>query len=821
MDTIIHDLKYALRQLGRSPAFTAVAALTLAVGIGANTALFALVEAIFVRPLPGVRGGAGLVWISPYSKRSGHALQLSYPDFRDFRDSSGVFAGAAAFGNSDLSLSAGGQPVRVRGAIVDGNYFDVLGVRMAKGRGFSVEESRTPNTHAVAIVSYRMWQERLGADVSVVGRKITVNGLAFTVVGVAPERFNGVEHEELIEIYVPMMMQRRAIPQRGDMLEGRGTWWLKAVGRLKNDVPLERAQSAVATVAQRLAKADSTDHADVGATVQPVTGGLSPDSGEDVYAVAALASAATGLILLICCANVSNMLLARAVGRRREIGVRLSLGASRRRVVQQLLTEAALLSIAAAGTGVLIAFWATDLLSKVIPAPLEMTPDRNTVLFAAAAAVITGILFGVVPALHATRGDLTSALKDSAVGHDRRRARLQNGFVIAQISLSLVLLAMSSMFLSSLYRSTKLDVGFEATSHVLAASFDLGMQGYTPEQAGTFVKALEVQAAALPTVVDVAFTNNVPMGERRIGTDIVLDPSELPPDASGGQNRTNGGPSVFENVVSPGFFKTLGIGIARGRNFAATDVPSSETVVIVSEDLARSAWGAADAIGKHISVRGPAGPFLTVVGVAREALTAGVSERRRPTLYRAQTQLPNVRDLTILLRSSGDASLLAGDVRRAVVGLDPNLPLYDVQTLGQYRRDRTSETRLGTSLLGVIGTLALILACIGVYSVIAFSVGQRTREIGLRLALGAVGPQVIALFLRDGARLTLVGLGVGLALSAGLAKVLSAAFVGVSAVDSLAFVLVAVILAVVAGIASWIPARRAAGVDPMVALRAE
>jgi len=475
METFIQDFKYAIRQLLRTPGFTAVAVLTLAVGIGANTALFTMLEAIFVRPLPGVNADERLVWIAPFDKRRGHAVNLSYPDFVAYRNAE-VFEDAAAFDRTEFSLSTGGTPVRVRGGIVSGSFFKLIGVRMERGRGFTPEEDRTPGSHPVAVISFRMWQERLGADPAVVGRKLIVNGTPVTVVGVTPERFNGIEHEEPLEIWMPIMMQAMAMPQNGNMLDSPNTWWLKAIGQLKPGVSFEQAKAAVATIGARIAHADSIEHGDVATTVARISGGVTPNTGQDVLPVAVLAAAATGLILLICCANVSNMLLARAVGRRREISVRLSLGASRARVVRQLLTEAAVLALAAGAAGLLIAQWATDLLTRAIPVPISVSPDRATIAFTIAAALVTGVVFSLVPSLHATRGDLAAALKDSMVGRDRRRSRLQNGFVVTQLSLSLVLLVTAGMFLSSLYRSTKRDVGFEATSRVLAASFDLGLQ---------------------------------------------------------------------------------------------------------------------------------------------------------------------------------------------------------------------------------------------------------------------------------------------------------------------------------------------------------
>ena len=814
METFIQDFKYAIRQLVRTPGFTAIAVLTLAVGIGANTALFTMLEAIFIRPLPGVNADERLVWIAPHDKRRGHAVNLSYPDFVAYRNAE-VFEDAAAFDRTEFSLSTGGTPVRVRGGIVSGSFFKLIGVRMERGRGFTPEEDRTPGSHPVAVISFRMWQERLGADPGVVGRRLIVNGTPVTVVGVTPERFNGIEHEEPLEIWMPIMMQAMAMPQNGNMLDSPNTWWLKAIGQLKPGVSFEQAKAAVATIGARIAQADSINHGDVATTVAHISGGVTPNTGQDVLPVAVLAAAATGLILLICCANVSNMLLARAVGRRREISVRLSLGASRSRVVRQLLTEAAVLALGAGAAGLLIAQWATDLLTRAIPVPMQVSPDRATIAFTVAAALVTGVVFSLVPSLHATRGDLASALKDSIVGRDRRRSRLQNGFVVTQLSLSLVLLVTAGMFLSSLYRSTKLDVGFEATSRVLAASFDLGLQSYTPERSTTFVDALEERVRAIPGVIDVGVTNNVPMGERRIGAGVALDPRET----SGAVTRESG--DVYDNIVRPGFFKTLGIGIVRGRDFATTDRFEGEKVAIVSEDFARRAWPNSDPIGKHISEEGPEGPFMTVIGVVREALTYGVSERRRPTVYRSQLQFPNARELTLLVRSTGDAALLTRPVTQAIHALDANLPVFGVETLAQYRRDRLSEPTLGSAMLAVVGGLALLLACVGVYSVIAFAVGQRTKEIGLRIALGAAHEQVIAMFVRQGARLIGIGLAVGLVMSGVMVSLLSASFAGIAVIDGLAFVGVAALLALVGAGASWIPARRAARVDPMVALRAE
>jgi len=816
MDTFAQDVRYSLRQLGRTPAFSAIAVLTLAIGIGANTALFTFASAMFVRPLPGVRDDGRLVWIAPIDAHSRRPFQMSYPDFLDYRDSSTVFDQMAAFANAEFSLSGGDVPVRVLGQIVSGDFFSLLGVRMARGRAFVAEEDAAPGTRPVAVISDHLWRDRFGADAGIIGRKIVLDGSPFTIVGVAPPRFAGGDLADRVrDVWVPLAMQPRVMPDLP--LADRGTWWLAAMGKLKPGVSIARAQAAVATIAARIAARDSANHANVSAAVFAVRGGIEPKDAQQIAPVAVLASVATGLILLICCANVSNMLLGRAVGRRREIAVRLSLRATRGRVVRQLLTESVLLAVAASTCGMILAAWATDTLAAALLPTVDTSTERHTILFAIVAATVTGLLFGLVPALHATRGDYASALKESTLGFDRRRSRLQGAFVVAQISLSLVLLVASGMFLDGLFRAAGADVGFEATSRVLATSFDLGMQGYSAERAGPFVTNLERAAAALPGATDVSVTSVVPLGNTRNGTSITLDPNDK--DRALNLPSTSG--DVYDNVVRPGFFRTLGIALVAGRDFASTDAAGSPGVAIVSEDFAKRSWPGADPIGKRISTNGEKGPYLTVIGVARTVLTFGLGERLRPIVYRSQLQFPEARDLTLLVRSSGNATLLAPAVRRVIHGLDPNLPIYGVESLGQYRRARLSDMAIGSSLLGIIGALAVSLASVGLYAVVAFSVGQRNREIGIRIALGAAQRQVVRLFVRQGLRLSAVGLLLGIGLSVALARVLASAFVGVASAGMATFAAIAALVVGVTILASWIPARRAATVDPMVALRSD
>jgi predicted permease len=815
------DLRYAVRQLTRSPGFTLVVVLTLAIGIGANTALFSLGSAILAKPLREVGRPDRLTWIAPVS-RSGQVQQMSHPAYVAYRDAAGaVFSGVAAIASGNFSIAGDAGPMRVNGAYVTANYFTVLQTHLLRGRSFAPDEDASPGGNPVAVIGERLWRERFNAREDMVGAAVSINGRFFSVVGIAPAAFNGHFHSERLDIWAPLSMVGATVSDRSRLLGAPGSRWLTAVGRLADGKTVAEATAPMAAVAARLRSSDSIAYREVAtARLFPASTGMRPNDMQDVAPVATLAAAVTLLVLLIACANVSNLLLSRAASRRREIGVRLSLGASRGRVIRQLLAEAVMLAAAGAAVGFVIALWATSILASIIPAPLDVRPDWRVLMFTAAAAVVTGIGFGVVPALHATRADLAAVLKDAVVGVDRRRSRLQNGFVVAQLSLSLVLLTMAGMFLGSLYKASHMDVHFDASDRVIAASFDMTLQGYDSASARDFLSRTRAAVVTLPGVRTASMADRPPMGNGRVSVEVFAVGRPAP----FGTASVPRGHGAYYSAIDPGFFATVGIPLVRGREFNVSDVAGAARVAIVSEIYARMIWADTNPVGRQITIDAYRGDPITVVGVAREAFTVGIQrqlEEPMPMVYRPLRQGPALRAVTVLLRADRDARPLAGPLYATFARLDPNLPLTRVQTLAAYRRDQSDESRLGSTLLAIFGGLALLLATVGIYAVMAFSVAQRRREIGVRVALGAAGSQIVRLFVGQALRLASIGILIGLAMSAAAAQLLATSFLGLSLADAIPVAAVSLVLGISALGASWLPARRASRVDPMLALRSD
>jgi len=817
MNTIWQDLRYGARMLIKKPGFTFIAVLTLALGIGANTAIFGVVDRLLVRLLP-VGEPERLVNLIGRDEKGKEDTSFSYPIYADYRDQNDVFDGLLAYSETPLNLSESGQSERVIGVLVSGNYFDVLGVRPALGRAFLPEEDRTPGTHPVAVVSYGLWQRRFGADPKLVGRTITLNTYSFTVIGVAPAEFRGVRRGLSPDVYVPMQMIAQAWPARKpDDLNNRNFSWLNLMGRLKPGATRAQAQTAMSALSSRIMQ------------VQPNTwplialeDGSQGETGRvtELRTPLKLLMATVALVLLIACVNVANLLLARAQTRGREMAVRLAVGASRYRLIRQLLTESLLLSLLGGLFGVLLAAWLTDALAAYSPptggsAPplLDARLDWRVLTFAATLSLVTGLLFGLVPAWQSSKPNLTVALKEESGAAGSGRARLRGALVSAQIALSLVVLVCAGLCVRSLRNLQRIDAGFDAAK-VSVMGLNLSLNGYKEEQGLQFYANLLERVSALPGVEAASLARIVPLGGNGMRMSVGIE----------GYTPADDRPINFDmNLVGPRYCATMKLPLAAGREFTANDNAAGQRVVIINEAAARAYWPNQNPLGKHLMIgspgRGNPQP-VEIIGVVGDSRYRALTETFRPgmLLPAAQNYTP---DLSLHLRSAGDPAALIESVRRELRALDPQLPAARIRTLEEQRRNSLYSERVTALLLAAFGGLALLLAALGIYGVMAYSVTQRTREVGIRMALGAGAGDVLRLMLRQGAWLIVAGVALGVAGALAATRLIRSFLYEVSVTDPLTFVVAALLLAGVALLACWIPARRATKVDPMIALRCE
>ena len=831
MERLIQDVRYGVRMLLKNPGFTFIAVLALALGIGANTAIFSLVNATLLVRLP-VAEPEKLVYV--FSGSAGNVF--SYPDYSEMRDRNEVFDGMIAWGGIAASLNSDDQTDLVTGAIVTGNFFEVLGVRAERGRLISPEDDREPGAHPVAVISHRLWQSRFGGSPSVVGQQLLLNGQGFTVIGVAPQGFEGAEQGRTRDLYVPMMMQAVMRPPRAgysgemnpDLLKVRRNRWLDSIGRLKSGVTREQAQAALAVIAKQQEEAYPESNKGRGVTLTPVNEGDPTQRGQ-VVSVATLLMMVVGAVLLIACANVANLLLSRAAGRRKEIAVRLAVGANRWRLVRQLLTESVLLAALGGGAGLLLAWWTVDALKALPPPPgaLPITPDfaidLRVLAFTGALSLLTGVVFGLAPALRASRPDLVPALKDEAFvpGERGRRFNLRNMLVVAQVALSLVLLITAGLFLRSLRQAQAIDPGFDAHK-VLTVPLNVNLLRYTKPQGREFYRQVVERVEGLPGVESASLARVVALSGGSSVRSLLIE-GRPGPEASGrseGSGAAAGDNSVNSNVVGLKYFRTMGIPLARGRDFDAGDDEDRPRVVVVNEAFARRHFGAEEALGKRLSFGGPEGPWHEIVGVVRDSKYLTLGERPASVAYLPLRQNHET-GVTLHVRAPADAAGLAAAVRREVQSLEKNLPVTNVRPLSEWLDNSLYAARMGAVLLGVFGALALLLAGVGLYGVMSFSVARRIRELGIRMALGARSTDVFSLVLREGMALVGIGVALGLLAAAALTRLLASFLYGVSTTDAMTFAGIPVILVGVALLACYVPARRATKVDPMVALRYE
>ncbi|MEJ7811393.1 MAG: ABC transporter permease [Gemmatimonadaceae bacterium] len=805
MNQLLLDLRYAVRTLRKSPGFTLVAALTLALGIGANTAIFSVVNAVLLRPLP---YGEPERLVMAYGKHTQIGREVaSMPDFLDWRAESRGFEALAARAGASYNLTGTGEPERLTGARITANFFRTLRVTPALGRAFLPEEETRAGSR-VAILSYGFWQQRFGARPSIIGETIALSGLPFTVVGIAPRDFRAGPEAD---VWTPLVT---------DTTLGRRSDFLTVIGRLKPGVTIERAQGELVSLMARLA--EQYPQTNVGWSAELVP--LKDEIVGNVRAALLVFMGAVGLVLLIACANVANLTLARAAVRSREIAIRSALGAGRGRLVRQLLTESLLLALLGGALGLVLALWGTDALRTARPALIprldEVGLDARVLGFTLLASLATGALFGVVPALQLARGDLQSSLRSGGrtMSGGTGLASLRGLLVLGEVALSLMLLVGAGLLLRSFDRLQREDPGFDPRN-VLTVSVGLPRARYPQLPVQTaFWARLEEQMARVPGVQAVGLTSAPPLAGSAY-LSFLIDGRPVPaPEAV---------QDVQPFVATPGLFRVLRIPLLHGRAFAESDATGAPRVAVVNREMARRYWPNASPIGSRITLGNPADStsWVTVVGVVGDTRQERLNEKPYPQMYTPLAQSGG-RFMVLAARTSGsgaagDPLALAGAVRQAVKALDAELPLYDVMSLEERVSRSVAQPRISMVLLAIFAGAAMVLAALGIYGLMSFSVAQRTREIGLRMALGARPERVLALVVRQGMTPALAGIAVGLLGAWAASRVIATLLYGVSATDPATYGGVALFLALVALVATYVPARRAARVDPLVAMRSE
>ncbi len=818
---MLQDLRYAIRSTFRNPALTTVIVVSLALGIGANTTIFTLINAIFLRPLP-VGDPQTLAAVYTIMPKSTAYQSMAYLNYKDFRGNMTEFSGLAAYRGVGANMYGGAEPVGIGGQIVSGNYFDVLGVRAAHGRTFVPDEDKTAGAAAVVVIGDGLWKTSFASDPSIVGKNITLNGRPFQVIGIAPPGFKGVQTlGGGTSFWAPIAMHEQfeiGSDAYRSFYTGRNSMSFSVVGRLKPGVSMAQAQQAMKVQAKHLNELYPEID---GRTVELFTlsdAALGIGGRDDLVRSGAMLMGATGLVLLIACGNVASLLLARAMARRKEIAVRLSVGAPRWRLIRQLLTESAVLAFLGGIAGILAAYWGRDLLWSFRPSWMsanfvDLTLEPRVLWFTVALSMSTGLLFGLIPAIQGSRADLVSAIKnqgDTPVrgGRWTLGLDLRSILVIAQVSLSLVALIGAGLFLRSLQEAQRLNPGFQVQSLVVVP-LNPGAQGYSPQRGMEFYRQIMERVRQMPGVQSAGLGEAVPQFNGvSVSRRIFPEGRELPPELK----------SVFVpyDGIWPGYFQALGIPILKGRDITAADREGSEQVAIVNETVARLFWPGQDPIGKRFKHR--LNPnFYRVVGVARDAKYGGLGGPTQPHLYYPVMQYytPN---MTLLVRTASDPQSVIPVIRQMIKEMDSTMPLPTPALMTEVIAGGLWTARLGAILLALFGVIAVLLTSVGIYGVMAYSVTRRTREIGIRIALGAEHWGVLRLVLRQGLKLITLGLAIGLVASLGATRLI-ASLLFVSPTDRGTYIAVSVMLGVVALAASFLPARRAMKVDPLVALR--
>ena len=823
MAGFLGDLRSGLRALTKNRGFTLVAVLSLALGIGANTTVFTLLNAIFLRPLP-VEDPGRLAALFTLETRGPGVLLCSYPNYIDYRDHNTVFSSLLLYTPITISLTGSAEPQDLIGQLVSANYFTTLGVKPAIGRGFLPEEDSSPGASPVAVIGYGIWTRQYGSDPRITSRSIRLNGRPFQIVGVAPKGFLGLAQMTAADVYVPMAMYPQIFPLPGLVLQRRALLF-SAVGRLKPGVNLPQAESGMRSLGQELARQYPKDNANRRVHLIPAAeAAINPKSRSEMVDAGMLLSIVSALVLLIACGNVANLLLARAALRRKEITVRLALGAGRWQLVRQLVTESMLLALAGGLAGLVLARWAAGLLWSLKPpmfdgAGFRLDLDGQVLAFNFLVSLATGIVFGLVPALRATGSDLAKDLKERAgqPGGSGGTWRLRSVLIVVQVALSLVALVGAGLFVRSLQNAGEMDLGFDAP-HLGVVGFNVNDLGYKESRGRDFFQQVLQRAAAVPGVRAVALSKDYPLTVSAART-VLLEGQDNGASGSGSGSGASGtGRTTLTSVVSPGYFPAVAIPLLRGRDFSPLDTRTTPRVVIVNEAAAATFWPGENAIGKRLQFAGEGLP-VEVIGLARNANYRNIGEAPVPLVYLSLVQyyFPTA---VLMVRTAGPPETVLPTVRREVQLLDHNLYLQS-ETLETTIRESLWPQRLSAGLLAVFGGLALLLSTIGIYGVIAYSVSQRKREMGVRMALGATPGNVRRMVVGDGMRLVAIGIACGIAIALGASRTVESMLFAIGPRDTLTFVMVPTLLSVVALIACWVPAVRATRIDPAVVLRDE
>ncbi len=823
--TIWQDVRYGLRTLRKAPGFTAVAVLSLAIGIGLNSTIFAMVDNLLFRPLPYANPDR-IVAVYTSDGRGERFGSSSYPDLRDLAAGSSTLEALVGHSMMFAAVSIEGDNRLAFGEVVTANYFRTLGIPLAMGAGFEPSHEQGEGASPVVIISDRLWARSFGRARDIIGRTLKVKSRPYTIVGVTTRAFTGSIPGVEADLWIPVTMvddvepagQLDSVPSATGTtrLTQRGNRWLFLKGRLRDGATIDAARADLDTLMQGLAATHPISNRNRSSHVLPAEQvRFHPDIDQVMRPAGAVLAGAVGLVLLIACANLANMLLARGAARTREMALRSAIGASRVRLVRQMAVESLVLSLAGGAAGLMLAVWATSWIVNArlpieLPIVFTMPIDWRLVAFTGGLAVFTGLAFGLLPALKASRPDLVASLKDDAsLASPGRRFSVRHALVVTQVAVSVVLLVGGLLLVRSLFAGFNANPGFEV-SGLVTSTVSMDMHGYDDARSKRFFEDAVRRVGLLPGVTSVALAERLPFSPNNHTTTLVIDGRPEATPATGA--------SVSTTRVSANYFETLGVPLLAGRAFDSRDTPESTRVAIVSETFVKTFYPNGDALGHRVRLRDQSGPIVEIIGISRDYATLSVGERPRPVIHFAASQRP-ANAYSVLARTSGDSTALTQGIERELRALEPEVVFLELGTLARMAATSMLPISLGAAIFGGLASLAMLLAGVGLYGVIAFSVARRTREIGIRMALGSTTGRVISGVLREA--LTMVGVGtvIGVVLAAVGAQVLSSVLLGVSALDPLSFLGAVALLAVVAGVAAIVPARRAAAVDPLTALR--